>query len=379
VAAARSVLFLHSSAGLYGADVQLALLVRHLDPSRYRAVVVLPFAGELKDELQAAGAQVITRDLAVLRRRHLNPRGLARLATATLRDRSGVSEIARRVEASLVHANTSVVLGALPAARAARIPLVQHVREIYGGRGPAWAAFRRRLERSDELVCVSQATASQFSRAETIHDGLWRRSERSDPAAARAALGIDQTAFAIGVLGRISSWKGQDLLTRALAEPELRDIGAVGVIAGDPFPGEERHRDRLLSLAAELGVSGRLRLVGFRHDVETVLSACDVMCVPSTRPDPFPNSALEAAAAGCAVVAADHGGAPEILSHGATGILFRPGDASSLGSELSALAADPGLRAQLGEAAAREIPERFGPQATVARLQDLYERVLAGS
>jgi glycosyltransferase involved in cell wall biosynthesis len=376
VAAPATVLHLHSSAGLYGADVQLALIVRHLDPDRYRSVVVLPFEGELEAELRATGATVIVQNLAVLRRRHLNPAGLAQLAVRTRRDRSGLAEIAHREDARLIHANTSVILGALPAARAAGLPLVQHVREIYDAGGPVWPVFRRRLQRASALVCVSKATAAQFSRAQTIHDGLPRAPLRSDPGPARAALGLEGSAFAVGVAGRISSWKGQDLLARALAEASLRDIGAMGVIAGDPFPGEERHQERLLALAAELGVSGRLRLVGFRRDVETVLSACDAMCVPSTRPDPFPNSALEAAAAGCAVVAANHGGAPEIVEDGRTGLLFEPSDHRALADTLAKLAADPGLRARLGSAAAKEVPARFTPEATAARLQDVFDRVL---
>lgn len=371
-----TILFLHSSAGLYGADVQLALIARHLDRERYRALAVLPYEGELEAELTGAGAEVMVRELGVLRRQHLTPAGLARLAIASRRDRAFLGELASRRGVALIHANTSVLLGALPAARAAGVPLVQHVREIYQGFGPAWAVYRRRLEKSDALVCVSSATAAQFCRAEVIRDGLWRLPVAADAAEARLRLGLDEEPFSVALLGRISAWKGQDLLVRALAEPALRDIGTVGVIAGDPFPGEERHLDRLRALAAKLGVSGRLKLVGFRRDVETVLAASDAVCVPSTRPDPFPNSALEAAAAGCAVVAADHGGAPEILRDGATGLLFAPGDHRALATTLAKLASDPLLRSRLGAAAAEDVRRRFAAEPMAARLQELYDRLL---
>lgn len=383
IAAPATILYLHSSSGLYGADVQLALIVRGLDPGRHRALAVLPaeadVGGDLEPVLREAGAEVVRRELAVLRRRRLTPGGLARLAAAVHRDRSELAALARERGAALVHANTSVLPGALPAARAAGLPLVQHVREIYAGFGPLWPPYRRRLERADALVCVSEATAARLGGAEVVRDGLWRVPEPADRRAARRALGIEADRFAVALLGRISGWKGQDLLARALAEPPLREIGALGIVAGEPFPGEERHRERLARLAEALGVADRLRLVGFRADVESVLGAADAVCVPSTRPDPLPNSALEAAAGGRCVVGAAHGGLPEIVRDGQTGLLFEPGDAAALAAALARLAADPALAARLGAAAAADVRERFAPERLAAALAAIYDRLLGGS
>ncbi|MGH2917172.1 MAG: glycosyltransferase family 4 protein, partial [Solirubrobacteraceae bacterium] len=72
-------MYLHSSAGRYGADRQLALLATGLDPERYRALVVLAMDGELRADLEAAGVEVLIRPLAVLRRASMSPRGLARI------------------------------------------------------------------------------------------------------------------------------------------------------------------------------------------------------------------------------------------------------------------------------------------------------------
>ena len=74
----------------------------------------------------------------------------------------------------------------------------------------------------------------------------------------------------------------------------------------------------------------RVRIVGFRDDVENVYGAADVVAVPSTQPDPLPGAAIEAAAAGCAVVASAAGGLPEIIRDGETGRLVAPGDAGAL-------------------------------------------------
>jgi glycosyltransferase involved in cell wall biosynthesis len=101
------------------------------------------------------------------------------------------------------------------------------------------------------------------------------------------------------------------------------------------------------------------------------------VAVPSTQPDPLPNSALEAAAAGCCVVAAAHGGLPEILADGATGRLVAPGDHAALAAALAELRAHPALREVLGAAAARDVRTRFDPSLLRRRVQALYDEVLA--
>ena len=121
----------------------------------------------------------------------------------------------------------------------------------------------------------------------------------------------------------------------------MRDGDAIALVAGDPWQGEERRLDELRALARALGVEQRVRFVGFRADVENVYGAADVVAVPSTQPDPLPNAALEAAAAGCCVVAADHGGLPEIIDDGVTGRLVTPRDPIALAAALDELRADP--------------------------------------
>jgi glycosyltransferase involved in cell wall biosynthesis len=175
------------------------------------------------------------------------------------------------------------------------------------------------------------------------------------------------------VLGRISDWKGQDVLVRALAEPALRERGAVALLAGDAWPGAEERRDAVVALAASLGVLDRVVLAGFRDDVENVYGAADVVAVPSTAPDPLPNAALEAAAASCAVVASAHGGLPEILRDGVTGRLIPPGDAGVLARVAAELLDAPSERSRLGAAAAADVRERFAPERLIDAVHSLYD------
>jgi glycosyltransferase involved in cell wall biosynthesis len=280
--------------------------------------------------------------------------------------------MARKRGVALVHTNTSVTLGGAAAARIAGVPHVWHVREIYSGFERWFPAYRRLLLTADVLPCVSMATCEQFDAdpaAVTLNDGLAVQPGRAERGAARAELGLPADALVVAVLGRISGWKGQDVAIRALAQlgPE-----AVLLIAGQPWRGEERHLRELWSLAHVHGVADRVVHAGFVDDVSLVYGAADVIAVPSKQPDPLPNAALEAAASGCCVVASNHGGLPEILRDGETGLLVAPGDATALAAAIAG--AD---RERLGAAAAADVAQRFAPQRMLDAVQSLYDAVLS--
>jgi glycosyltransferase involved in cell wall biosynthesis len=351
-----------------------------LDRERFTPLVVLPDdEGPLATDLDRLGVEVVARPLAVVRRGQLSPLGLSALSGRLTADTAALRRLIRKRQVALVHSNTSVVLSGAGAARAAGVPHVWHVREIYSQWGRLFPTHRRLLASAAALPCVSVATSLQFGRSErvrVIHDGLAISPSRSQRSVARTRLGLPHDRPLIAVVGRISDWKGQDQLVRALATPGLSQRGAIGLLAGDAWPGAEQRREAIVSLAAELGVADRLVLAGFIERVSDVYGAADVIAVPSTAPDPLPGAALEAAAAGCAVVAAAHGGLPEIISDGRTGLLVPPGDPSALAEALVRLIDTPRLRSTLGSAASQDVRKRFAPERLLNSLQSLYTELI---
>jgi glycosyltransferase involved in cell wall biosynthesis len=130
-------------------------------------------------------------------------------------------------------------------------------------------------------------------------------------------------------------------------------------------------------LARGLGVTARVRDAGFRDDLDRVYAAADVVAIPSLYPDPLPSAALEAAAACRCMVAAAHGGAPEIVRDGETGRLVAPRDPGALASVLAELAGDAAQRERLAAAAAAEVPLRFARERLLAAVHELYDRLLS--
>jgi glycosyltransferase involved in cell wall biosynthesis len=107
-----------------------------------------------------------------------------------------------------------------------------------------------------------------------------------------------------------------------------------------------------------------------------VYAAADVVVVPSSQPDPLPGAAIEAGAAGRCVVAAAHGGAPEIVRDGETGRLVPPRDPVALAHVLHELADDGPQRERLGDAAAADVRERFARARLLAGVHALYDRLV---
>ena len=317
---------------------------------------MLPERGPLTERLQGAGAEVITHPLAILRRGDvLGP------LRAIRRDRRELAAVADG--AALVHSNTSVVLSGQALGR----PSLIHVREIWPRPPVLWPLMRRRLLRADALACISQPVLEQFAgspKARLLADGLARMPQPPGRQEARERLGLPADAFVAAYIGRLSAWKGQDVFAEAIAQLD----GAVGVVAGDEVPGSD-HSAGLDRQAAELGIDDRLIRLGFVDDVDVLLGAADAVVVPSKRPEPLGQVALEAAAAGVPLVATSAGGLADFVREAKAGALVPPGDAPAVATALRAIAE--------GSVEVGGLPERFSSERMAAELQDLYDE-LAG-
>lgn len=126
-----------------------------------------------------------------------------------------------------------------------------------------------------------------------------------------------------------------------------------------------------------LGLDGNVTLLGVRPDVSSVLAGCDVGVLAS-RSEGFPLALLEYGMAALPVVATDVGECGEILDQGAAGALVPPGDPGALADALCHLLTDPSSAANLGERLKKRIEDRYSAESVLARVEAIYESVLAG-
>jgi glycosyltransferase involved in cell wall biosynthesis len=128
--------------------------------------------------------------------------------------------------------------------------------------------------------------------------------------------------------------------------------------------------------AAALGLADRVCFLGVRRDLATVLAALDVFAIASLW-EGLPLALVWAMGAGLPVVATTAGGIPEAVDEGQTGLLVPPGDATALAGALDRLLDDPRGRAGMGQQAQRQARARFGIEAHLDALVQLYRQGLA--
>lgn len=178
-------------------------------------------------------------------------------------------------------------------------------------------------------------------------------------------------------VGRLNQWKGYELFVDAVAMVAPRFPSATFVIAGDPPPGEEWRTADLADRIGRAGLERRIRVLGFVADGAGVFDAADIAMIPSTWPDPFPTVILEAMRAGCAVIAADHGGAPEMIDPtGRHGLLVEPGNAAAFADALAMLLGDSDRRLAMGEAAEQRVAAEFTIEGMIDGIERVYADVL---
>jgi glycosyltransferase involved in cell wall biosynthesis len=172
---------------------------------------------------------------------------------------------------------------------------------------------RKLLAQCNAIICVSDFIRRCFM--DGIEDPLANRVTVIHTGVHAAAAFPEGKEKNIVFVGRLTPDKGALELVQALARvlPKHQDwtaeiIGARWFKAGDPPDNYEKE----IARAAE--ECPNIKLCGFRphEDVITALEKASIAVVPSKWDDPFPRSALEALAAGCALVCSRHGGLPEI-------------------------------------------------------------------
>ncbi|MFC3283855.1 glycosyltransferase family 4 protein [Litchfieldella rifensis] len=202
------------------------------------------------------------------------------------------------------------------------------------------------------------------------------RLDQAEREALRQELGIPHEAVAIGLPGRLTPGKGQDLWLRALGElrdrrPEVRFHGVLigGTRADDGA--DEAYVKALEQRVAALGLASLVTFAGFRCDLPRVFEALEIVCIPS-RNEAFGLTVIEAMAAGKAVIGTDSGAIPELLE-GSNGRLAALDDAGSWAIAMAELATDDTLRERLGASARQRVLTEFSLAAHVAALIAEYE------
>jgi colanic acid/amylovoran biosynthesis glycosyltransferase len=178
---------------------------------------------------------------------------------------------------------------------------------------------------------------------------------------------------------RLIPKKGVETTLRAFARLSGIHPASTLTIAGDGPLAEP-----LRALAGKLGVASRVSFLGFlpEEKLRELLYQSHLFLHPSvTGPDGdregVPNSLLEAMASGLPVAATRHGGIPEAVLDGETGLLVPEETDGKLAAAIAALTADPARYESMSAAAARSVAARWELGAQTRLLESFYDEALA--
>ncbi|MEI8183745.1 MAG: glycosyltransferase family 4 protein [Desulfomonile sp.] len=385
------ILYVNHASKISGAERCMIRMLDDIDRERFEPFLACP-DGDLAREAEFRDTPVFRVEFLDYQRNRSKLIGrsvpnpflaLTHATGATLIGRR-LSRIARQFKVNVIHANT--LLARVPAyltGKFSGVPVIWHIRDILSSR--VWLTIYDRLARGgiSGIISVSNACRWQFrdqTKISTIYDGIssqvfCRRPEEAD--AVRHSFGWDDKSVVFGIFGRITTWKGHEQFVEAAVAVNRRYSSTHWLVVGEAWSDEDQEFEAALrSRALQGGLADHLIFTGFRNDVSSLMSACDVVVVPSIKPDPFPNTVLEGMACSRAVVAFPVGGIPEAIEDGISGRLVTQMDAGGLASAMMPLIEHRILRETLGAHARKRVVEKFSPEKTQRRIEQVYDTIL---
>ena len=178
----------------------------------------------------------------------------------------------------------------------------------------------------------------------------------------------------IGIVGNLKPVKGTDIFIDAAKNvlerhPEVQFELAGGGETGGNAEGYQSQID-------QLGIAQNVRLLGVLSDIPAFLSTLDI-AVLSSRSEGLPNALMEYMAAGRPCVVTDVGGCCELIQQEHNGLLIPPESPAALAEGIADLLEHPDRAEQFAAAARREISEKYEATVTANRWSEIYERCFA--
>jgi glycosyltransferase involved in cell wall biosynthesis len=239
---------------------------------------------------------------------------------------------------------------------------------------------------NDYVIAVSEATRRFHRRInwvanrriQTIHNFIQvpsfdTRARDARRATIRAALGLSENDFAIGLVGRFAPQKGQLEMVEAMqhvaASVPAAQLFLIGGFERPEYVAQVQQR------IDQHQLRDRVHLLGVRSDVLELLLGMDLLVQPSLW-ESFPISMLEGMGMGVPIVATDVGGVRECIDHNVSGYLVPPSRPAALSAAIVELHRDPSKRRRIAEEAARVVRLRFSPEPQIARIENVLQSVV---
>ena len=368
----------------------------HQDSQHYNVWLIK--GSTLESAMTKAETKIIEGQLETAKIRNIRiidlPSLVRRISPANdLRALAALFRLIRKIEPHIVHTHTSKagVLGRV-AAWMARVPIIIHTPHghvFYGHFGKSLSRIFLQIEKllgrithhhialtSKENSDYLNLRVSHSRNSSVIHSGidLHRFNKIAKQGnKKRKGLGISPDSLVVGYVGWLTPIKGVTYLVRAMAEVLQQHPNSLLLLVGK---GDDKGKEeiKLIEQAKSLGLSNRVRFLGWRPDVDEIMTCFDLLALPSLN-EGMGRVLVEAMAVGLPIVATRVGGIPDLVKHGENGLLVPPADAAALGGAITELLMDKAARKRMGENG-RRMCRAYSAEAMLEQINTLYLRLL---
>ena len=369
-----NILFLIDKLVPAGTQTNLLQIVKRLDRTKFNPkLIALVEGGELFDEFKSCGVEPIVLKVGKV----YGPSGFKALSFLIKYMKREEIDI---VQTHFLHAD---ILGTLAAKMVGVSKIISARRDEGFWRGKRQVSINQFFNRYanyilanskavKDAVLLNEKVSSR--QVHVIHNGVDLKSyfsSRELREDARNSLGIHNEEIVIGMVANMRhEVKGQKVLIKAISFLHKEKYPLKILLVGDgPL------REKYERYAIRSKVRNRILFLGSRRDINALMNASDVICVPSLS-EGFSNTILEAMSAGKPVIASNVGGNPEIVVDGETGFLVRPRHSEALAQGILEFLENQELFLRMGEAARKRIENNFSIEKMVTEYEDFYQKIM---
>ena len=287
----------------------------------------------------------------------------------------------RKVDLLHLHSEKSLIIGGLLSSTLG-IPSILHIHDAIPLKYPLLPLQRWAIKKISAAILITDELRDHAineygfppERINIINYGMdLSPFQRVSPKAKnniRRELLIGPHAPVISLVGRVNRDKGQlEMITAMRTVVKTHPTAKLFIVGDGPAMNECREKVDTLQLTEAV------LFLGQRNDITEILSASDLITVPSMWHEGFGFVALEAIAAGRPVVAFNSGGLRNTVIHSKTGLLVKQGDVEGLAKAVTELLGDPARMKSMGEEG-RKHAEKFSIHHHIKKLKKVYHIVL---
>lgn len=387
----KKILVIHQSAELYGSDKTMLYFLSELDKTKYLPIIVLPFDGPLKIELEKNNIKVVIAPVLKLYRKMLTPKNIFKFIKEYYKGIKILNALNKEYKFDLVYTHTLAVLIGILFAKKRNIKHLWHVQEIIAKPKVFNFLFKKilSLDCNHKVVYDSIATMNFWiennlkltEKSEAVWNGIETKNSKSFTDAELREVRENyffatNNEIVIALVGRINSWKGQQLLLQSFKTLIEKHKHIKLVYLGSAPPNQTIFETELRNKIKEYNLESNVILIPFQKEIEKFWNSIDIAVVPSTEPEPFGMVVIEAMLAKKPVIASNHGGPTEIVVENETGLLFEPNNHNSLSAALEKLIKDEQLRKLYGANGFKRVHNTFSLENHVNHFEKIFEELL---